>query len=402
MTAPLEGIRVVEVASYVAAPAAGALLADLGAEVVKVEVPRGEVYRYAQPRYAGLRSDFPESPQFHMDNRGKRSLALDLGRPGARAALARVIARADVVLTNLLPRRAKRYGLDVETLRADRPELVVAQLSGYGPQGPEAETPSFDYAAYWARSGFMDQLREPDAPPAWQRPGIGDHAASLALVSGILAALRVRDRTGEGQAVDVNLMHIGFYVQGNDAAVTLATGEDLPRHDRRRPRNPLWSQYETADGRWLFLVMIESDRYWPALCEAIGHPELRDDPRYAGAVARFKASEELTATLAAIFRERSLAAWEAAFAGRPLIWAPVRTLREALADPQVRAMDMLRRVAHPRLAPFETVGPPLRLSGHPMPADRPGPDLGADTEALLREAGLSEAEIRGVLGSDET
>jgi crotonobetainyl-CoA:carnitine CoA-transferase CaiB-like acyl-CoA transferase len=278
---------------------------------------------------------------------------------------------------------------------------VVAALSGYGPGGPEAETPSFDYAAYWARTGFMDQLREPDAPPAWQRPGIGDHAAALALVSGILAALRVRDRTGEGQAVDVNLMHIGFYVQGNDAAVALATDEDLPRHDRRRPRNPLWNQYETADGRWLFLVMIESDRYWPAFCDAIGHPELRDDPRYAGAVARFRGSEELTARLAEIFRERSLAAWEEALAGRPLIWAPVRTLREALADPQVRAMEMLRSVKHPRLAPFPTVGPPLRLSGHPMPADHPGPDLGADTEAVLREAGLSDEELRAVLGGEE-
>lgn len=401
MTAPLEGVRVVEVASYVAAPAAGALLADLGAEVIKVEVPRGEVYRYAQPRYAGHRSDFPESPPFHMDNRGKRSLALDLGRPEARQALARVIDRADVVLTNLLPRRAKRYGLDPESLRARRPELVVAALSGYGPGGPEAETPSFDYAAYWARTGFMDQLREPDAPPAWQRPGIGDHAAALALVTGILAALRVRDRTGAGQAVDVNLMHIGFYVQGNDAAVALATGEDLPRHDRRRPRNPLWNQYETADGRWLFLVMIESDRYWPAFCDAIGHPELRDDPRYAGAIARFKSSEELTARLAEIFRERSLAEWEQALAGRPLIWAPVRTLREALSDPQVRAMEMLRSVKHPRLDPFPTVGPPLRLSAHPMPSDRPGPDLGADAEALLREAGLSDEELRAVLGAEE-
>ncbi|MDX1648501.1 MAG: CoA transferase [Myxococcota bacterium] len=397
MTAPLEGVKVVEVASYVAAPAAGALLADLGAEVVKVEVPRGEVYRYSQPRYAGLRSDFPESPQFHMDNRGKRSLALDLGRPAAREALGRVIDGADVVLTNLLPRRAVRYGLDPESLRAGRPELVVAHLSGYGPEGPDAETPSFDYAAYWARTGFMDMLREPDSPPAWQRPGIGDHAAALALVSGILAALRVRDRTGRGQTVDVNLMHIGFYVQGNDAAVVLATGQDLPRHDRRRPRNPLWSQYETADGRWLFLVMIESDRYWPALCDAIGHPELRDDPRFDGAVARYRSSEALTARLAEIFRERTLAEWEDAFAGRPLIWAPVRTLREALADPQARAMDMLRTVKHPRLEPFETVGPPLRLSGHPMPADRPGPDLGADAEAVLREAGLSEEELAAAL-----
>jgi len=400
VTAPLAGVRVVEVASYVAAPAAGALLADLGAEVIKVEVPQGEVYRHARPRHGGYASRFPESPPFHMDNRGKRSLALDLGGAPAREALARLLDGCDVVLTNLLPRRARRYGLDAATLRARRPSLVVASLSGYGPEGPEAETPSFDYTAYWARTGLMDILRDAEAPPAWQRPGIGDHAASLALTTGILAALRVRDRTGEGQEVDVNLMQVGLYLQGNDAAQVLATGEDVPRHDRHRPRNPLWNPYETADGRWLFLVMIESDRYWPALCEAIGRPEWQEDARFADAVARYRSSETLTALLAETFRGRSLAAWEEAFAGRPLIWAPARTLREALADPQVRAMGMLRSVQHPELEAFPTVGPPLRMSASAMPADRPGPALGADGEALLREAGLSEAEIRAALGRE--
>ena len=225
MTAPLDGIRVVEIASFVAAPAAGALLADLGAEVVKVEVPEGEVYRNTRPRMLGYKSDFDAAPHFQMDNRGKRSLGLDLGRPAAREALERVIAVADVVLTNMLPTRLAKYGLDAETLRARRPELIVARLSGYGPDGDEADRPAFDYSAFWARTGLMHQLREPDAPPAWLRPGVGDHSASLALTSGILAALRMRDRDGQGQVIDVSLQHIGFYIEGNDATMTLVTGQ---------------------------------------------------------------------------------------------------------------------------------------------------------------------------------
>jgi crotonobetainyl-CoA:carnitine CoA-transferase CaiB-like acyl-CoA transferase len=397
MSAPLEGIRVVEIASYVAAPAAGALLADLGAEVIKVEVPHGEVYRYARPRLLGMKSDFPEAPHFHMDNRGKRSLALDLTRQEAQAALARVIDGADVVLTNMLPERLRRYGLDADSLRAAKPALIVAALSGYGSRGEEASRPAFDYAAYWARTGFMDVMRDAGAAPSFQRPGIGDHAAALALVSGILAALRMRDRSGEGQVVEVSLQHIGFYVDGNDAAVALATGESPPRHDRERPRNPLWNHYRTADDRWLFLCMIESDPYWSKLCTAIGRPDLDGDPRYADARGRYRHAAELTATLAADFAAQPLAEWERRLAEHGVIWAPVRTLAEAIRDPQARANGVFRTVHHPAVGAFETVAPPLRLSAHEMRAAKPAPELGADNEAVLRAAGLSEDEIRNVL-----
>jgi crotonobetainyl-CoA:carnitine CoA-transferase CaiB-like acyl-CoA transferase len=387
--APLADIRIVEIASYVAVPAAGALLADLGADVVKVEIPGGEILRHSTPRRVGYRSELTEAPHFHMDNRGKRSLPLDLTREDARAALGRVIDGADVVLTNMLPARLVRYGFDAATLRARRPELVFASLSGYGPNGPEADTPAFDYTAYWSRSGFMDGLREPDAAPAFLRPGAGDHAAALALVSGVLAALRTRDQTGVGQEVDVNLLHVGFYVQGNDAAMTLTTGQNPPAHDRRRPRNPLWNHYETADGRFLFLVMIESDRYWPAVCRALAHEEWEHDERFSGAVARYRNSEELTARMAAAFATKTLDAWEKELTGYPLIWAPVRTLEEAVHDPQAETMGMFARVEH-AAGTIGTVAPPLRLSSHPMPGTRPGPPLGHGAAEILREAGIDD------------
>jgi crotonobetainyl-CoA:carnitine CoA-transferase CaiB-like acyl-CoA transferase len=392
-TPPLAGIRVVELASFVAAPAAGALLADLGAEVIKVEVPWGELYRHAVPRLAGYQSDFGLAPHFHMDNRGKRSVTLDLALPQATRALQRLVDRADVLLTNVLPARLARFELDPATLHARRPDLIVARLSGFGPSGPEADAPAFDYSSYWARTGFMDTLHEPDAPPAFQRPGMGDHSASLALVTGILAALRQRDRGEGGQVIDVSLQHIGFYVTGNDTAMTLVTGQTPPRHDRRAARNPLWNHYPTQDGRWLFLVMIDSDRYWPELTRAVGLEALTHDERFKGAVERYRNSAELIGILDGIFTSRPLDAWKELLSSHRLIWAPVLTLAEAVDDPQANANGSFPMVQHPTEGRFRTVGAPLQMSGHAMPGTALGPALGADTEAVLRETGLSDDEI---------
>ncbi len=399
MNTPLEGIRVVEIASFVAVPACGALLADLGADVIKVEVPWGEIYRHSVPRYAGFASDFPGAPHFHMDNRGKRSLALDLALPQAVDALAKVIDGADVVLMNLLPERQRKYGIDPESLLEKHPGLVVARLSGYGPEGEEANAPAFDYSAYWARTGLMDQLHEPDAPPPFQRPGMGDPSAALSLAVGILSALRTRDRDGPGQVIDVSLQHIGFYIEGNDAAVTLVTGETPPRHDRREARNPLWNHYRCGDGRWLFLVMIESDRYWKPFTAALGRPDLAEDERFAGAVPRFQNSRVLIEELDAIFATRSLEEWAEAFEGHRLIWAPVRTVAEAVEDPQAVANGSFPTVKHPEWGEFRTVAPPLRMSGHDLAGTNPAPALGADTYEILSEAGVDDETIALILAS---
>jgi len=389
----------VEIASFVAAPACGALLADLGAEVIKVEVPWGEIYRHSQPRFAGFDSEFPGAPHFHMDNRGKRSLALDLALPQAVEALHKVIDGADLVLTNMLPERQAKYGLDPEALLAKHPRLIIARLSGYGPEGPEANAPAFDYTSYWARTGLMDQLHEPGAPPPFQRPGMGDHSASLSLAVGILAALRTRDRDGHGQVIDVSLQHIGFYIEANDAAVTLVTGETPPRHDRRAARNPLWNHYRCGDGRWLFLVMIEADRYWPAFTEAIGDPELAADERFKDAVGRFHHAEEFIAWLDAIFATRSLDEWTGRLNAHRLIWAPVLTVAEAVKDAQAEAYGSFPTVSHPEWGEFKTVAPPLRMSGYAMPGTAPAPALGADTAAILAESGVDDETIALLLAA---
>ncbi len=400
MTAPLEGIRVVEIASFVAAPAAGALLRDLGAEVVKVEVPGGEIYRHSVPRMSGIRHDFSEAPHFQMDNRGKQSLTLDLTREPARDALLALVDRADVVLTNMLPARQKKYGLDPESLRAERPELICARVSGYGPDGAEADEPAFDYTAYWARTGFMDTMRDRDVPPSFLRPGVGDHALALSVVTGVLAALRVRDAGGEGQVIDVNLMHVGLYIQGNDASHALATGQAPPKHDRSRPRNPLWNHYRTRDDRWIFLVMIESDRYWPILCKALGLDTLAEEERFAGAASRYRNSEELTARLAERIGERTLDEWRTALSQYRLIWAPVLTLEEAVDESAAEAAGAFQTVVHPTAGSFRSLAAPLRMSGHDLRSDAAAPVLGGDSRAVLAEAGLSEPEIEAALGPE--
>ncbi len=399
MTAPLAGIKVVEIASFVAVPAAGALLADMGAEVVKVEVPWGEVYRHASPKLAGFDSDFPGGAPYQMDNRGKRSLGLDLALPQAQDALRKVITGADVVITNVLPARLEKYGLDPETLRRSQPSLIFARLSGYGPQGDRANDPAFDYTAFWSLSGLMDHLRDLDAPPGWMRPGVGDHSAAMAMVTGILGALRVRDQGGEGQIIDVALQQIGHYINGNDTANALATGETPPRHDRKAPRNPLWNHYQTRDGRWLFLVMIEADRYWPTFTKLIERPDLATDERFANAVERFRNSRALVEILDALFAERTLAEWEEALDRDRIIWAPVRTLAEAIRDPNANESGMFVTVDHPEFGRFKTVAPPFRMSDHAMTGDAPAPLLAVDTADVLAEAGVDDETIALIVSS---
>ncbi len=398
MSLPLAGIRVVEVAHYVAVPAAGALLADLGAEVIKVEPPpKGEIYRRGRLKYMGYETEFPEYPPFHMDNRGKRSIVLDLARSEAREALVRMLAHAEVFITNLLPGRREKYGLDHETLLARYPRLVMGAISGYGMGGDESDRPAFDYAAYWARTGMMDVMRDEGVAPSLLRPGVGDHAAASNLVCGILAALRLVEAEGQGRYVDVSLLQTGFHILGNDLATALVTRQPVRRHDRRAPQNALWNSYEVAGGRWILLVMIDIDRYWPQFCAAIERLDLRDDPRFAEPFERMKHTPALSAEIEKAFASRTLEEWRPRLDAAGLIWSPVNRVEEAIHDPQARALGYIQEIEHARAGCFETVGPPFRIEGVRLGARRPISDLHADAEAILREAGLSEEEIRRLL-----
>lgn len=397
MQRPLDGVRVVEVANYVAVPAAGALLADLGAEVVKVEVPRGELYRRTRPKYAGYATDFPENPPFHMDNRGKRSLAMDLTRPEARDAVLRLIDRAEIFITNLLPSRRRKFGLDHETLLARHPRLVMGAVNGYGIAGKEADRPAFDYAAYWARTGLMDMMRDEGLPPSLQRPAVGDHAAAVNLVCGILAALRLRDANGRGQYVDVSLLQTGLHILGSDIANALVTKEPARRHDRGAPLNPLWNSYPVAEGRWLLLVMIDPEPYWPKVCTALARQDLLADPRFADGWKRAANAAALAKELERTFLAKTLDEWRPVLDAAGLIWAPVLRVDEAVQDPQARSMGYFYEIEHPTAGRFETVAPPFRIEGTPLGARMAASPLHSDAQAILREAGLDEGEIEKLI-----
>ncbi|MGH0035570.1 MAG: CaiB/BaiF CoA transferase family protein [Myxococcota bacterium] len=396
---PLSDLRVVEVAHYVAVPAAGALLADLGAEVIKVEQPpRGELLRRTRLKYAGYATEFDESPVFQMENRGKRSIVLDLTRDVERDALMRIVDRADVVITNLLPARRRKYGLDHESLLARRPELVVGAISGYGLGGEEADRPAFDYAAYHARSGMMDAMRDEGLPPSLLRPGVGDHAAGVNLVCGILTALRSRERTGRGAYVDVSLLQTGLHILGNDVANTLVSREPVRRHDRRTAMNPLWNSYPVAEDRWILLVMIDPRPYWPRLCRAIGREELVHDSRFEDDFARAANAAALIAILESVFAERSLEEWGERLDAEGLIWAPVKRVDEAIEDAQARELGYLPEIEHEDVGRFRTVAPPFRIQGADLTPTSAAPALDADGEDVLREAGLDAEQIAAVRG----
>ncbi len=394
MVAPLEGIRVVEVANWLAAPSAAALMADLGADVVKVEHPGGDSWR--RPLMYSQKSDFdPETDvdaPFELDNRGKRGIALALDRPGATEVIHQMVEQADIFITNLTAPRIERYDLSFERLQTINPKLIYVVLTGYGTRGPDQAKTGFDYSAFWSRSGIMSLIGEPDGPPIPCRPGQGDHATSLNLLSGTLAALRLRDLTGEGQRVEVTLQRTGVWTIGADVSAVLITESQPGRINRVTPSNPLFNSYETADGRWLMLVMPTGDRHWGPLCRALGRGDWLGDERYATLAGRAEHSAELTANMAEVISRRSLADWTPRFNAESLTWAPVAELPEVISDPQMDEMNAWADISGPQ-GSFRTLNTPFDIRDADIGPRGPAPRTGEHTHDVLRELGLSDEEI---------
>jgi crotonobetainyl-CoA:carnitine CoA-transferase CaiB-like acyl-CoA transferase len=390
MDGPLAGVRVLEVANWLAAPAGCALLADFGADVIKVEPPRGDPYRGYRPP-AGEEGRVV-NVAFAADNRGKRGMTLSLDQPDAREILYRLVRDVDVFVTNLLPRRRERYGLTYDDLIGHCPDLIYVSVTGYGSEGPDRDRPGYDYAAFWARSGIMGLLGEPDAPPPPQRPGMGDHTTALLIAGSVAMAMLDRQRTGKGQAVDVSLHNTGLWVLANDVNAALR-GDAPSRMSRSSVPNPLWNSYRTRDGRWIMVVMLVSDMYWPGFCRAIDHADLEHDPRFATFEGRTLNREELIALLDDCFARRTLEEWAPALDAYSLIWAPAQTLREAVDDPQTRARGAFTTIAHPDAGEIEIVDTPVKFSGSRVGARGPAPELGQNTEQILLDAGYGWEDI---------
>ena len=392
----LEGLRVVEYATYVAAPGAGGIMADWGADVIKVEPPGGDPIRQF---FASVGVEEERNPVFDLDNRGKRSIVLDTAQDSAREALFRLVDRADVFLTNVRPGGLKRGGLDHEALLRRNPRLVYATLTGYGLEGPDADRPGMDSAAFWARSGLAAMFRPKGGDPIQLRTAVGDHVASLAIVAGVLAALRERDTTGKGRLIDASLLRVAHYVGGSDLSIQHVRGRIASNRPRKDTPNPLINYFKTADERWISLLTRQGERDWPKLARALNVEHLVADERFAKARGRRENGSALVELLDVAFAARPLNEIAASLDAEEMIWSPVLTPAEAIADPQALAAGCVVQTPLHDGSTMPAPAGPIRFPGADDGPKGPSPRAGEHTRAVLGDIGYSNADIDALFAS---
>jgi crotonobetainyl-CoA:carnitine CoA-transferase CaiB-like acyl-CoA transferase len=382
MAGPLQGVRVVELGVWVAGPAAAGILADWGADVVKIEPPAGDPARMFG-RMLGLGDDV--NPPFEMDNRGKRSIVLDVTDAADRETALELLCDADVFITNIRPSALRRIGLDFDTVAARNPRLVYGLITGYGENGPDADRAAYDVAAFWARSGLAHLLTRPGQTPPFQRGGMGDHSAGMTLAGAVCAALVARNRTGTGQLVSTSLYRQGAYTVSFDLNTFLLTGNPIAIGQRETMGNPAMNNYAAGDGRRFWIVGLDARRHWPPLCRAVGRPEWLTDPRYETPQARAANAAELIAELDEIFATRTLDEWAEVFAAEPdLFWSPINSLEEVLGDEQFHAAGGIVDVPDDDgVVPM--VASPADFHGTPTRPRSVAPRLGQHSEEIRAE-----------------
>jgi crotonobetainyl-CoA:carnitine CoA-transferase CaiB-like acyl-CoA transferase len=386
----LADLRVVELGVWVAAPSAAALLADWGADVIKIESPTGDPMRQAFGSL-GIGQDFP-NPAFAQDNRGKRSVVLDLREQVDRDRLEELLDTADVFVSNLRPDALDGLGLEPSATVARHPRLVYCSISGYGLSGDDRNRPAYDIGAFWARSGLSVQLASSEGVPLNARGGIGDHISGLAALSGLLAAVLEQRHTGRGRIVEVSLLRTGTYVLGWDLSLQATVGKVARAEARQNNQTPLMNSYRAADGRWFFFTGLEADRHIGPICRALGREDLLSDPRFADAGAIRKNRTGVIAILDEVIAAQPLNVWAERFDREGVWWAPAQGPAEVLEDPQLAANNgFLELRNEPDGPPGKSVNGPVSFSDLPIRPAAPAPRLGEHSEAVLAEL----AERRG-------
>ena len=389
-TGPLRGVKVVELGVWVAGPAAGGILSDWGADVLKIEPPSGDPARGFQKMLGG---DLSSNPVFELDNRSKRSIVLDLSSSEGREIANTLIDGADVFLTNIRMLALERVGLDPTSLRGRNPALVYAIISGYGLTGPEADRPAYDIGAFWARSGVAASLTPPGADLPFQRGGMGDHSVAMTGAAMVCAALVARDRTGVGDLVSASLLRQGAYTIGFDVNVALMWGRPIRLGSRSTMTNPTVNNYTAGDGRRFWVVGLDGERHWPPLARAVDRPEWLTDERFETTVARHKNGVELVRLLDEIFSTRPLSEWAEIFDAEPdFFWSPVQTVEDLLSDEQFLAAGGLVEVPDEDGTQMMIATPADFEVEFAKPRFR-APRLGEHTQEVLEGLGYEESQI---------
>jgi crotonobetainyl-CoA:carnitine CoA-transferase CaiB-like acyl-CoA transferase len=387
-----DGIRVVELAQWVFVPVAGALLADWGADVIRIERPEGDPYRGLVTQ--GIGSDSGGvNLSIALANRGKRSMALDLQRDEGKAVLDQLLGTADVFLTNFRPGALQRLGLDADALTQRFPSLVYARGHGYGVRGPDADHPGYDASAFWARGGLAHVLTPTEMDhPIGQRGAMGDRNGAMALAFGITAALLKRSRTDRGSVVDVSLLGTAMWTLSSDVLAALQGQQPRAMSGGGAYVNPLVGSYRTQDGRHISLVFLEADRYWADFCRVLERDDLVDDPRFVDLDARRAHADECVAELSSEFASRTFADWKARLARIDAPWAPVQAVEELLDDPQVVANDYIGDVVVDGGPSYRLPTVPVQFDERPPPLRR-APEHGEHSEMVLLELGYTWEQI---------
>jgi len=377
---------VVEAGRFASAPSCATVLADWGADVIKIEPPTGD------PARGPGSIDGASNPRFELHNRSRRSAAIDATDVEGRALVQQLVGNADVFVTNLRPRALRRLGLDPETMCASYPRLVYAQVNGYGLDSGAADVASYDHGGFWAYSGLASTFTENGSAPPQPTGGAGDRLSGAVLAGAASAALFAREQTGLGGLVSTSLLAVGIWMQGSDMSDALATGVSHHRPDRRSPAIPTVNCFRAADGRWFWLQMMTPERQWPSFVEALEARVLSEDPRFRGGDpdSLIAARGPLVEVLDEVFRSRPLVEWEARFRARDIPFAAVQTIEEVAADPIAHASGGIRRRGiDGRLV----VSSPVRFGGAEGQTVGVAPGVGEHSAEVLAELGLGADDV---------
>src|SRR5215831_9033620 len=388
-------LKVVDFSSFVAAPGAAVILSDFGADVVKVEPPSGDPWRFAHKIPPQPVADDPY--QWHLANRNKRSITLDLKSPSAQRVLQELVRWADVPLVNTPHHARKKLKLEYDDVVVWNPRLIYADLTGFGEKGPDANLPGFDITSYWARSGLLSMTRDAGAPPTWPVAGSGDNATAVGIYSAIVTALYRRERTGKGAYVTTSLLAEGVWSASVSIQAALSGAKFYGLHDRKHPANAALNVYRASDGTW-FVLIVTPDRL-AAVAKAIGRPDLLTDPRFSDPAKLMANMPQLTAILDDVFGAQPMAHWQEVFSSAHVTFGAVRGPQEVIEDPQLRANDIVVPLEGAGGNLSTTISSPIQLHGVAKVPARRGPDLGEHTEEILRDLGFGAKDIDALRAS---